>query len=97
MTPARSLFLLFLSGLSGAFGGYYAASFSPVPAQLAIVDVQALVKQAVEHKEAQTEEDAKALMMKIKSATAGLIERGVVILDAQAVLSALKEAYVAIE
>lgn len=97
LTPLKMLVLLFSCVLSGALGGYYAASFSPVPAQIAIVDVQALVKKAVETDQAQTEEDAKALMTKVKSSTEELIQRGVVILDAQSVLSAPEEAYVNIE
>ena len=73
------------------------ASFSPIPAQIAIVDVQGLVKKAVEKNQAQTEDDAKALMAKVKSSTEELIQHGVVILDAQSVLSAPEEAYVHIE
>jgi hypothetical protein len=97
LTPLKMLVLLFSCVLSGALGGYYAASFSPVPAQIAIVDVQGLVKKAVEKNQAQTEDDAKALMTKVKSSTEELIQRGVVILDAQSVLSAPDEAYVNIE
>ncbi len=97
LTPIKMMFFLIFCVLSGAFGGYYAASFSPVPAQIAIVDVQGLVKKAVEKNQAETEEDAKALMAKVKSSTDELIHRGVVILDAQSVLSAPEEAYVNIE
>ncbi len=97
LTPLKMLVLLFSCVLSGALGGYYAASFSPVPAQIAIVDVQGLVKKAVEKNQAQTEDDAKALMTKVKSSTEELIQRGVVILDAQSVLTAPEEAYVNIE
>ncbi|MBS3955245.1 MAG: hypothetical protein KGZ88_20030 [Methylomicrobium sp.] len=97
LTPLKMLVLLFSCVLSGALGGYYAAFFSPVPAQIAIVDVQGLVKKAVEKNQAQTEDDAKALMTKVKSSTEELIQRGVVILDAQSVLSAPEEAYVNIE
>jgi hypothetical protein len=97
LTPLTMLVLLFSCVLSGALGGYYAAAFSPVPAQIAIVDVQGLVKKAVEKNQAQTEDDAKALMAKVKSSTEELIQRGVVILDAQSVLSAPEEAYVNIE
>jgi len=97
LTPLKMLVLLLCCVLSGGLGGYYAASFSPVPAQIAIVDVQGLVKKAVEKNQAQTEDDAKALMTKVKSSTEELIQRGVVILDAQSVLSAPEEAYVNIE
>ncbi len=97
ITPLKILVLLLSCVLSGALGGYYAASFSPVPAQIAVVDVQGLVKKAVEKNQAQTEDDAKALMVKIKSSTEELIQRGMIILDAQSVLSAPEEAYVNIE
>jgi len=97
LTPIKMLAFLVCCALSGALGGYYAASFSPVPAQIAIVDVQGLVKKAVEKNQAQTEDDAKALMNKVKASTEELVQRGVVILDAQSVLSAPEEAYVNIE
>ena len=97
LTPIKMMAFLVFCLLSGALGGSYAASFSPVPAQISIVDVQGLVKKAVEKNQAQTEDDAKALMAKVKSSTGELIQRGVVILDAQSVLSAPEEAYVNIE
>ena len=93
-----SVFLLILScGLSGALGGYYAASFSPIPAQIAIVDIQSLVKQAMEKNATQTEDDAKALTARVKAATDKLVQQGVVVFDAQSVLNAPEEAYVNIE
>jgi predicted kinase len=97
LSPVKLIALLLACGLCGAGGGYYAASFSPIPAQIAVVDVQALVKKAVENNQAQTEDDAKALMTKIKSATQPLIEQGIVIFDAQSILHAPEEAYVNIE
>lgn len=97
LSPVKLVMLLLSCGLCGALGGYYAAAFSPVPAQIAVVDVQTLVKKAVENNQAQTEDDAKALMTKIKSATQPLIEQGIVIFDAQSVLHAPEEAYVNIE
>jgi hypothetical protein len=97
LSPVKLVMLLLSCGLCGALGGYYAAAFSPVPAQIAVVDVQTLVKKAVENNQAQTEDDAKALMTKIKSATQPLIEQGIVIFDAQSVLHAPDEAYVNIE
>ncbi|WP_027156655.1 hypothetical protein [Methylobacter luteus] len=97
LSPVKLVMLLLSCGFCGALGGYYAAAFSPVPAQIAVVDVQTLVKKAVENNQAQTEDDAKALMTKIKSATQPLIEQGIVIFDAQSVLHAPEEAYVNIE
>ena len=97
LTPIKMMAFLVFCVLSGALGGYYAASFSPIPAQIAIVDVQGLVKKAGDKNQAQTEDDAKALMAKVKSSTEALIQHGVVILDAQSVLSAPEEAYVHIE
>ena len=93
-----SVFLLILScSLSGALGGYYAASFSPIPAQIAIVDIQSLVKKAMEKNATQTEDDAKALTARVKAATDKLVQQGVVVFDAQSVLNAPEEAYVNIE
>ena len=89
--------LVIACGLCGGLCGYYAASFSPVQGQVAIVDVQALLKQAIDKNQAQTEADAKALTAKIKAATAPLVEQGIVILDSQSVLSAPEEAYVKVE
>ncbi|MDP2200426.1 MAG: hypothetical protein Q8K07_00245 [Methylicorpusculum sp.] len=97
LTPIKMMAFLVLCFISGGLGGYYAASFSPVPAQIAIVDLQGLVKKAVEKNQAQTEDDAKALMNKVKESTKELVQRGVVIFDAQSVLSAPEEAYVNIE
>jgi len=76
---------------------YHAASFSPIPAQIAVVDVQALVKKAVEKNAAQTEDDAKTLTARVKATTDKLVLQGVVVLDAQSVLNAPEEAYVSIE
>ena len=93
-----TVILLFLSCcLCGALGGYYAASFSPIPAQIAIVDIQSLVKKAMEKNATQTEDDAKALTARVKAATDKLVQQGVVVFDAQSVLNAPEEAYVNIE
>jgi hypothetical protein len=97
ITKTQIIALVFLCCLFGALGGYLAASFSPVQGQIAIVDVQALLKAAINSNLAQTETDAKALTEKIKQATAPLVERGIIILDAQSVLSAPKEAYVNVD
>ena len=94
---AKTMALLISCGLCGAVGGYYAAAFSPIPGQIAIVDVQAIIKKSVEKNEAKTAKDAQALTAKIKLATDELVKQGVVILDAQSVLSAPEEAYVYIE
>ena len=97
LAPAKIVVLLLSCGLCGALGGYYAASFSPIPAQIAVVDVQALVKKAVEKKAAQTEDDAKTLTARVKAITDKLVLQGVVVLDAQSVLNTPEEAYVTIE
>lgn len=96
-SPIKMIMFCGIGMISGALGGYYAANFSPVPAQIAIIDIQGLVKKAVERNQAQTEEDAKALMEKVKASTKELTQRGVIILDAQSVLNAPEEAYVNIE
>jgi hypothetical protein len=96
-TSTKLVVLLISCGLCGALGGYYAASFSPIPAQIAVVDVKALVMKAVEKNATQTEDDAKALTARVKATTDKLVQQGVVVLDAQSVLNAPEEAYVNIE
>jgi len=97
LTPIKIVVLLISCGLCGALGGYYVASFSPIPAQIAVVDVQALVKKAVVKNAAQTGDDAKMLTAHVKATTDKLVLQGVVVLDAQSVLNAPEEAYVNIE
>lgn len=97
LTPAKLVALLISCGLCGALSGYYAAAFSPIPAQIAVVDVKALVMKAVEKNATQTEGDAKALTARVKATTDKLVQQGVVVLDAQSVLNAPEEAYVSIE
>lgn len=97
LPPIKIVALLISCLACGALGGYYAASFSPIPAQIAIVDVQSLVKKAIEINAAQTEDDAKALTARVKATTDKLVQQGVVVLDAQSVLNAPEEAYVNIE
>jgi hypothetical protein len=97
LTPIKIVALLLSAVAGGALGGYYAALFSPIPAQIAIVDVQALVKKAIEKNAAQTEDDAKALTARVKATTDKLVQQGIVVLDAQSVLNAPEEAYVSIE
>lgn len=97
LTPIKIVALLLSAVAGGALGGYHAALFSPIPAQIAIVDVQALVKKAIEKNAAQTEDDAKALTEQVKATTDKLVQQGVVVLDAQSVLNAPEEAYVRIE
>jgi len=98
MSPGLRMFLFFLCCVAGgAGGGYFASSFSPVPAQIAIVDVNALVMKAVANNATQTEEDAKALTARVKATTDKLVQQGVVVLDAQSVINAPEDAYVAIE
>jgi NADH:ubiquinone oxidoreductase subunit B-like Fe-S oxidoreductase len=97
LTIQKVVALIITCGLCSGLGGYYAASFSPVQGQIAIVDVQALLTKAIAKNQAQTEGDAKALTAKIKAATVPLVEQGIVILDSQSVLSAPEDAYVKVE
>jgi hypothetical protein len=97
LTPIKLLLLIIVCGLSGALGGYFSASFSPIPAQIAVVDIQTLVKKAMEKNATQTEDDAKALTARVKATTDKLVQQGVVVLDSQSVLNAPEEAYVNIE
>jgi len=97
MKPLSVFLLVFSCSGCGALGGYYAASFSPIPAQIAVVDIQSLVKKAMEKNQTQTEDDAKALTARVKAATDKLVQQGVVVFDSQSVLNAPEEAYVNIE
>lgn len=83
----------------GSLGGYYAASFSPVPGQIAIVDIRSLVLKAVHNNanQEQTADEANALTKRVKDATDKLVEQGIIVIDSQAVLNAPEEAYVYIE
>jgi hypothetical protein len=96
-TVIKGLLLLLSCLLSGALGGYYASSLSPVPAQIAIVDIQDMVMRSVGKNESQSEAQAKELTARVKATTDKLIQQGILVLDAQAVLNAPREAYVNIE
>jgi hypothetical protein len=97
MKPLSVFLLVFSCSVCGALSGYYAASFAPISAQIAIVDIQSLVQKAMEKNATQTEDDAKALTARVKAATDKLVQQGVVVFDAQSVLNAPEEAYVNIE
>jgi hypothetical protein len=98
MNPKLKAFLFFwVCVAGGAGGGYFSSSFSPVQAQIAIVDINALVMKAVADNSTQTEEGAKALTARVKETTNKLVQQGIVVLDAQSVIDAPEEAYVSIE
>ncbi len=92
----KEIAVLLVCVAGGVAGGYIGASFSTVPAQIAIVDVQALVRQSVAEG-GQSEAEAKALTGRIKRRTEALVEHGVVVIDAQMVVDAPKEAYVTVD
>jgi hypothetical protein len=97
MTTLRAVGLIAVCAASGALGGYYAARFSPIQGQVAIVDMDLLLKEAIDNNQAKTEADGKALTERVKKATAPLVARGLVILDGQSVISAPDEAYVTVD
>lgn len=91
------LVVIVVSVLAGGAGGYFAASYIPIPAQIAIVDVSSLVMKSLDKDKPQTEDEAKALTARVKATTEKLVKQGVVVLDAQSVIDAPEEAYVNIE
>jgi len=95
----RTLAIACAYALCGSLGGYYAASFSPVPGQIAIVDIRSLVLKSVQKNagQEQTADEAKALTKRVKDETDKLVEQGIIVIDSQAVLNAPEEAYVYIE
>lgn len=95
MEMVKALLVIGLSILCGIAGGYYGAQWAPISAQVAIVDVQSFVKRNAGANP--VEDNALILTQRIKSATEPLIERGIIVLDAQAVIDAPEEAYVDLE
>lgn len=93
----KSLVFFALCVLGGIAGGYYGASFMAAPAQIAVVDIQALVKKSSPMSPEQGETDAQALTRRIKATTAKLVEQGIVVLDAQAIVDAPEDAYVSVD
>lgn len=92
----KKLTLLALLGIfGGTAGGYLAASQTAVPAQLAVVDIQSLIKKSAAN--GQTEADAKALTARIKAATGKLVAQGMIVIDSQSVIDAPEEAYVSVD
>lgn len=91
----KSILWAALSILGGTAGGYFAAGQTAVPAQLAVVDIQSLIRQSTVN--GQTAADAKALTERIKATTAKLVAQGIIVIDAQSVVDAPEEAYVTVE
>ena len=97
MLSIKIITLLGGCALCGLLGGYYGAKLAPIEAQVAIVDMEALLKKAISTNQANTAEEGKQLMEKVKKVTGPLVERGIIILDSQSVLSAPEAAYVSID
>lgn len=95
MSPHQIVLIVILSAGAGALSGYYAARYAPVPAQLAIVDVKSIVMQATAAGAASPSE-TDAITKKIRSRTDALVQQGIIVLDADAVINAPEEAYVPI-
>lgn len=90
MNPLK---LIIVSIISGSIGGYLSFSFTPIPAQIGIIDLKALVE-----KEAVLNEDqAKVLTSKVKKVTESLVNKGVIIIDSQSVINAPEGAYINID
>jgi hypothetical protein len=97
ISPTAIALMFIVCVVSGGISGYFAASYTPVPQQIAIVDVSSLVMRSFDKDKPQTEEEAKALTAKVKATTSKLVEQGIVVLDAQSVIDAPLEAYVNVE
>jgi hypothetical protein len=93
----RDIFLLMACALCGVAGGYYGGSQAEVPAQIAIVDIQGLVRQSAGTDGGQGQPDAGRLAQRIKAATAKLVAQGMVVVNAEAIVNAPEEAYVNVE
>ncbi len=91
----KSILWAALGIFGGTAGGYLAADQTAVPAQLAVIDIQSLIKQSTVN--GQTEADAKALTSGIKATTAKLVAQGIIVIDSGAVVDAPEEAYVTVE
>lgn len=97
LTPITIVCLFLTCILLSGLSGYYAASYAPIPPQIAVVNVASLVLESIEHNKSQTEEDAQKLTARIKAKTSELVQKGAVVLDSQYVLDAPDEAYVPID
>jgi hypothetical protein len=92
----KIILILAAAVLAGGASGYYGAMFAPVPAQIAVIDIDALVKEAA----GLTPGDAKAaeaLTERLKKRAEALTAKGIVVLDSKAVINAPKAAYVSFE
>lgn len=97
MNLIRDIFLLCACALCGIAGGYYGGNLTDAPAQVAIVDVPALIRQSSATTTGQSQVEADHLAQKIKAATAGLVSQGIVVISSEAVVNAPEEAYVSID
>jgi len=91
----KSILVAILGIIGGTAGGYFAAGQTSVPAQIMVIDIQSLIKQAATS--GQTEADARALTSRIKATTTKLVSQGIIVIDSQAVVDAPEEAYVTVE
>ncbi len=93
--PKVLLLLAIAIGLSD-YVARYEISHTPIPAQIAIIDIDALVKKAA----SLAPGDAKAaeeLTAKLRQRAGELSAKGVIVLDSKSVIHAPEEAYVSLD
>lgn len=82
---------------AGAGGGYYAALQAPVPPQLAILDLDALIRDANARHPGDPGSASKAVEERAGALTTSLVARGIVVIDAKAVVAAPEGAHVPLD
>lgn len=89
--------IIILIGVAAAFGGYYAALRAPVPPQLAILDLDALIQDANARHPGDPRSASKAVEERVGALTGSLTARGIVVIDAKAVVAAPEGAHVPLD
>ena len=92
----KTFLILAAAILAGAASGYYGAMRAPVPAQIAVIDIDALVKAAADLTPGDPKA-AEALTERLKKRAGELTAKGIVVLDSKAVINAPRAAYVDFE
>jgi len=84
-----------IAGLCGALAGYYTAVHVPIQAQIAIIDIDKLIKDNESSgTDAATQKRVSlALSKAIKAKAQELASYGLIVLDGKSVISAPEEAY----
>lgn len=92
----KTFLILAAAILVGAASGYYGAMRASVPAQIAVIDIDALVKAAADLTPGDPKA-AEALTERLKKRAGELTAKGIVVLDSKAVINAPRAAYVDFE